>query len=118
MGATERAAENFDPNDPKFLAKQVFKCALKSKMIYNKKEVKFYHIDGVKMASLSLDFECPDENGHETKCQGCNQCMPDRIAFGEEYDRLKNVYKRKALENFLEVVDKSSKKSQQKEFDL
>lgn len=118
MGALEKAPEYEEEVGPIDLARQVFKCALKAKMIYNDQEVKFYHIDGVKMASLSLNFECPDEHGKETECSGCSQCMPDRIAFGEEYDRLRNAYKRAALKQFIEVANKTSKKSQQKEFDL
>lgn len=100
------------------LARKVFKGALKSKIIYNKKEVKFYHIDGVKMSSLALDFSCDDGSGIGKKCQGCSSCMPDRMEFGNEYNRLTKVYRENALNQFFDIANKASKKSEATELDI
>ena len=99
-------------------AGKIFKSALKSKMIYQEKEIKFYHVDGVKMASLALNFECEDATGVVKKCMGCSKCMEDRLTFGEEYNRLTSEYKDNAISHFTEIANKESKKSQETEKDF
>jgi hypothetical protein len=118
METLENRANEVEDESIVNLARKVFKGALKSKIIYNKKEVKFYHIDGVKMSSLALNFSCDDGSGIEKECQGCSSCIPDRMEFGNEYNRLTDVYKENALNQFFDIANKSSKKREAKELDI
>lgn len=100
-------------DEMKVLAKEVFDGLRFGKINIKNKDIKFYNVEGQKMAFLAINYNC-DEEGK--KCHGCENCINDKEVFAKEYDYLTSTYKTDMISIFTELekeVAENSKYSKQ-----
>lgn len=89
-----------EKNEMKVLAKEVFDGLRFGKIDIKNKDIKFYNVEGEKMALLAINYDCDIEG---KKCLGCESCSGDKQTFANEYNLLSLNFKKDLISMFSEI---------------